>query len=203
VKSLNRKVGKLEEQLLPDVEHGSTTLFPLLVDIGNGPDYFLCLEVPKAEAFLQKRAYEIRQLYDDTKDVKLTKEHRKVLLVAGKRLFDRSLDLFENVWGLFFDYYSEGDPILGKFFRMRLYWFINEMFRHADIMRKESELGKKYPKNFKKFEKEFNEWYNKRENQTPLWTRDSFSEFIKPAFRTFEEVKRNAKKKPQQSSKED
>lgn len=122
------------------------------------------------------------------------KENLPILLKHWELLTRRIIDLFQQHMKEHFRFrFDDGEDAETDFiFTLRFWWFLNEMRRHTDQVHEERELSKKYPDDFDAFCKAYNEWEKTRENQTPLWTRESFERFVEPMFKKWEEYLQEA-----------
>jgi len=91
----------------------------------------------------------------------------------------RAIDLFQGVMKIV--YHAEDDVFVDFIFSLRLYWFLHEVERHIGQMRKEEELFGKF-EDTEDFEKAWEEYKEKLEDKTALWSQESFERFIQPFF---------------------
>jgi len=109
-------------------------------------------------------------------------QENHALFVKGiEIMMRRAIDLFQNVVKTSYITSTEDDPLLDFIFTTRLYWFLHEMQRHAEQIRREEELSEKYEK-IEDFEKAWKEYEEKREDKTDFWSQESFERFMEPLF---------------------
>jgi len=93
----------------------------------------------------------------------------------------RAIDFFRTVMITLYLTGVQDDPMIDFIFATRLFWFLHEMRRHAEQMRKEEELYEKHGDS-EDFERAWKEHKERLEDKTALWSQESFERFIQPFF---------------------
>lgn len=177
-RSLKDKLRNLENCVLPKVEPESTK-----IDI---------LSMPESEQKLFKKCFDIKEWVEHS-DYEPTERDMRILTTATNRLTLRVIDVFTTyLKGLFRVDLDNGKAFILK---ARFWYFMFELARHMEQIDKETELTQKHPKDFDAFSKEMEEWKKQQENQTPLWTRESFSYWFSD---TTDKVQKYVKSKDRQ-----
>lgn len=109
-------------------------------------------------------------------------EENHSLFVKGLELImRRALDLFQEATRVVCLISSEDDMGFELVFTLRIFWFLNEMQRHSEKMRKEEELLNEFER-VEDFEKAWKEYEETLEDRTPLWSTQSFENYVQPLF---------------------
>jgi len=96
-------------------------------------------------------------------------------------IFRRALELFQEA-SKAYCIVNEKDEAYFKFaFTFRIFWFIHELGRQCEKNRKERELFEKYEDD-DEFGRAYDEYLETVEDKTPLWSPESFENFLKPFF---------------------
>lgn len=142
--------------------------------------------LPESEQKLFEKCFVIKDNFERISDYMPTSTERRVMETVVNRLTSRVIDLFTIHMKRLFG--CDKDDHKSLLFKLRFWYFMFELGRHMTQIEVEDELMKKYPDDFEAFSKEFEEWHKKQENQTPLWTRESFSKWFNDyAVRGYEE----------------
>jgi len=157
-RSLKDKLRNLENCVLEPIVPESTKL-----DV---------TELPEAEQKLFVKCWDIKD-WVERSDYEPTERDMKILTTATNRLTLRVIDVFTTyLKGLFRVNLDNGKAFILK---ARFWYFMFELSRHMEQIDKENELMEGYPDDFEAYNKAFDAWAKQQENQTPLWTRESFS----------------------------
>lgn len=182
MKSVNRKIRALEDNVLKPIEPGSSKL------------HLFQPVVSEAEERFFQRVYNIAEAYRDADELPSPKE-RKLLEAGVKRLFKRAIDLFESVMQLWFGIEDSQD---GRFlWTVRFWYFMMEFGRHMKQVDAEAAIAAK-TKTWKQFEKEWQKYEAtlSDEEKIPLWSDASFKRFMETyIFRSWKEVQQLTKAK--------
>jgi hypothetical protein len=111
------------------------------------------------------------------------------VLEANHHLFLKGLEIyFRRAFELFqeaskaYCIVDEADETYFKFaFTFRIFWFIHELGRQCKKNRRDRELCEKYEDD-DEFERAYDEYLETVEDKTPLWSPESFENFLKPFF---------------------
>lgn len=133
------------------------------------------------ERLLFDRINEIRDEYGANPPDDVLRENHALFVKGVEILARRAIDLFKTVMVTLYVTDVQDDPIMDFIFTTRLFWFLNEMRRHADQMRKEEELYEKHGDS-EDFERAWKEHKERLEDKTALWSQESFARFIQPFF---------------------
>jgi hypothetical protein len=96
-------------------------------------------------------------------------------------IFCRALELFQEA-AKAYCIVDEVDEAYFKFaFTFRIFWFIHELGRQCKKNRKEMELIEKYEDD-DALGRAYDEYLETVEDKTPLWSPESFENFLKPFF---------------------
>ena len=133
------------------------------------------------ERLLFDRINEIREEYGSNPPGDVLQENHALFNKGVEILARRALDLFRTVMLTLYVTDAQDDPMVDFIFTTRLFWFLHEMRRHADQMRKEEELYEKHGDS-EDFERAWKEHKEKLEDKTALWSQESFKGFIQPLF---------------------
>ena len=153
-----KKLLELERNILKPVEPGSTKL-----------DYSL---FPEPERLLFDTFRNICDYWNYHEDFQPSEPQLHIIEQAHQRLTSRIIDLFTTFLQAYFR--IEQLPEKNLMLTLRFWHFMFELGRHMEQMSIEDCLGKKH-RRFKDYEKAMAEWHRQQENQTPLWTHESFS----------------------------
>jgi len=165
---MTRKLNRIAENL-KDIQIEDTTRI----------DWY-CLT--QKERVLFDKITEIKDEYwPQTPPDDVLRENHALFVKGIEIIMRRTIDLFKNVVKTAYSMDTRDDRIFDFIFTTRLYWFLHEIHRHAEQTRREEELFEKYEK-IKEFKKAWKEYEEKREDKTPLWSRESFARFIQPLF---------------------
>jgi len=133
------------------------------------------------ERLLFDRINEIKDEYGSNPPDDVLQETHALFNKGVEILARRALDLFRTVMVTLYVTDVQEDPMVDFIFTTRLFWFLHEMRRHADQMRKEEELYEKHGDS-EDFERAWKEHKEGLEDKTALWSQDSFRRFIQPLF---------------------
>lgn len=133
------------------------------------------------ERLLFDRINEIKDEYGSNPPDVVLQENQALFNKGIEILARRAIDLFRTVMTTLYVTDVQDDPMIDFIFTTRLFWFLHEIGRHAEQMRKEEELYEKHgdSEDFKRAWKEHKE---KLEDKTALWSQESFERFMKPLF---------------------
>jgi hypothetical protein len=96
-------------------------------------------------------------------------------------LFRRALELFQEAAKVYC-IVDEDDEAFFKFaFTFRIFWFIHELGRQCEKNRKEIQILQNYETE-EELGRAYDEYLETVEDKTPLWSPESFENFIKPFF---------------------
>jgi len=109
------------------------------------------------------------------------RENHALFVKGIEIIMRRTIDLFQNVVKTAYSMDTRDDRIFDFIFTTRLFWFLHEIRRHTEQTCREEELFEKYEK-IEDFKRAWKEYEEKREDKTPLWSRESFARFIQPLF---------------------
>ena len=155
----------------------------------------LSLETCARAQKLFEKCFAIKDKFDRVSDYVPSANEMKIMQTAGNRLSLRVIDLFTDHLKIL--YGCDKDDHKNMVFKLRFWYFMFELGRHITQIDVETELMKKYPDDFEAFSKDFEEWQKKQENQTPLWTRESFSRWFNDyVVRGYEEYVKAKEGKP-------
>ena len=157
-KSVKAKVNELENYVLKPLIPESTKL-----DVS---------ELPEAEVRLYHQCLNMKD-YVLSDDYEPNERDTKILTTMKNRLLERVIDIFTTSMKSL--YHCDEDNMKLFIFKIRFWFFMFELTRHMEQIDKETELIKKYPKDYEALDREMEAWQKQQENQTPLWTRESFS----------------------------
>jgi hypothetical protein len=93
----------------------------------------------------------------------------------------RTIDLFRTVMKTLYITNAQEDSLVDFIFTARLFWFLHEVKRQTEQMRKEEELYEKH-EGSEDFERAWKEYKDRLEDKTALWSSESFERFIHPLF---------------------
>jgi len=182
MKSVNRKIRALEDNVLEPIEPGSTKL------------HLFQPVVSEAEEVFFQKVYHIMEAYRNTDQLPPPQE-QKLLQQGVDRLVHRVIDCFESVMKLWFHIDESKD---GKFlWTVRFWYFMMEFGRHMKQQRA-SEAIEARTKGWKQYEKEWNKYEAtlSEEDKIPLWSGESFHHFMDTyVFLSHEEIKKRMKAK--------
>jgi hypothetical protein len=134
------------------------------------------------EQILFERIRELRDKYapyNPPDDV--LEENHHLFLKGLEILFRRALELFQEA-SKAYCVIDEKDEAFFKFvFNFRIFWFIHELGRQCKKNRKERELCEKY-ENDDELERAYDEYFKTVEDKVPLWSPESFENFLRPFF---------------------
>lgn len=109
------------------------------------------------------------------------RENHELFVKGIEIIARRAIDLFQSLVKTLYVSETRDSSIFDFIFTTRLYWFLHEVHRHVEQTCMEEELFEKYEK-IEDFERAWKEYEEKREDKTPLWSRESFARFIQPLF---------------------
>lgn len=117
--------------------------------------------------------------YNPPDDVLEANHH---LFLKGLEIFfRRALDLFQEATKAYC-IIDEDDEAYFKFaFNFRIFWFIHELGRQCKKNRKERELVEKYEDD-DELGRAYDKYLETVDDKTPLWSPESFENFLKPFF---------------------
>jgi len=96
-------------------------------------------------------------------------------------LFRRALELFQEAAKAYCIVDEEDEAYFKFVFTFRIFWFIYELGRQCKKNRKEMELVEKYEDD-DELGRAYDKYLESIEDKTPLWSPESFDNFIKPFF---------------------
>jgi len=125
----------------------------------------------------------IREIQDEYKPYlppdDVLKENHALFNKGIEILARRAVDLFRTFMTTLYVTNSHEDKLMDFIFTTRLFWFLHEVKRHAEQMRKEEELYERHGDS-EDFEKAWKEYRENLEDKTALWSQESFERFIQP-----------------------
>ena len=181
MKSVNRKIRALEDNVLKPIESGSSKL------------HLFQPVVSEAEEVFFQRVYNIMEAYKGTNELP-SSEERKLLEQGVNRLIHRVIDCFETAMQYWF--YTDEVPNSKLLWTIRFWYFMMEFGRHMKQARAEAKIAAK-TKTWKKYEKEWTKYEAtlSEEEKIPLWSDESFKWFMDQyVFRSFDEYRKRKKK---------
>jgi len=131
------------------------------------------------ERLLFERILEIKEEYGRDPPEDVLQANHALFNKGIEILARRAIDLFRTVMTTMYETNRREDPLIDFIFTTRLFWFLHEMRRHADQMRKEEALFEEHGDS-EAFERAWKEHTAKLEDQTALWSPESFQRFIQP-----------------------
>jgi len=146
------------------------------------------------ERLLFDRIREIKEEYGSDPPADVLQENHALFNKGIEILARRAIDLFRTVMATLYVTNIQEDSIINFIFTTRLFWLLHEMRRHAEQIRKEEELYEKHGAS-EDLERAWKEYTAKLENQTALWSQESFARFIQPLFKKAY-AKRGCEKEP-------
>ncbi len=108
-------------------------------------------------------------------------ENHHLFLKGLEILFRCALELFQEASKAYCIVDEDDEAYFRFVFNFRIFWFIHELGRQCKNNRKERELGEKYKKD-DELERACDEYFETVEDKTPLWSPESFDNFLKPFF---------------------
>jgi len=131
------------------------------------------------ERLLFDRINEIEDEYGSHPPDHVLQENHALFNKGLEIIARRTIDLFRTVMATLYMPDVKDDPMLDFIFVTRLFWFLQEVGRHAEQIRKEEELYEKHGDS-EDFEKAWKEHKEKLEDKTALWSQESFERFLQP-----------------------
>ena len=132
------------------------------------------------ERTLFEKVWELKEEYLPNHPPDNVLEENHALFVKGIELImRRAIDLFQEATKATCITTTKDETFFDLIFSLRIYWFLHEIGRHAEKNRKEEELFEQY-KLVEDFEKAWKEYAENIDDKTPLWSPQSFDNFIQP-----------------------
>ena len=165
---LSKRVDELEEDLKTLRIKGTTRID------------WNCLTSEEQALFDYIREYKEKYApYTPPDDV--LEENHHLVLKAMEVLLRRALDLFQEMVKGYCIVDEDEEPFFEWVFTARIFWFIHELGRHCEKDRKEMEIYQKYETE-EELGRAYDEYLETVEDKTPLWSPESFDNFLKPFF---------------------
>jgi len=136
----------------------------------------------REERTLFEKVNELKEEYLPNYPPDCVLEENHALFVKGIELImRRAIDLFQEATKAICMVSTQDETGFDLIFNLRIFWFLHEISRHSEKMRKEEELSEKYER-FEDFQQAWKEYMETLEDKTALWSRESFENFIQPLF---------------------
>ena len=117
-------------------------------------------------------------------------EYIKLMDKAGQILWIRVMFMFKDTLFCNCDIDSDDHSMMEFVLISRLTWFLNEFKRHATKMREEDRLFEQYGDS-EEFKKAWNQYEETLEDNTPLWSQESYNRDLTRMFKAVKNWKQS------------